>query len=254
MSKFCLKCGNELLDDAKFCNVCGAPVEENTVSQEGTQETSQGSGMNKEEFMQKASETAQKTVKAVSDTANKVVDSIPDDIKDKVKGNDKIKIGIIAGAAVVFLLFVGLLFGVVSKSPKKVVKNYIVSMYTANVKKYTKTLHPEMVEYFEDEYNRDYEDFLEAVLDSSEDEYGDDIKIKKFKVTSSKKLSKDKCEDYEDELDDRYEIDAKIKAVYKVKGTFTIKGDDDDEDMKFKAYVIKTKGKYYVYSCELEKD
>ena len=127
-------------------------------------------------------------------------------------------------------------------------------MFEADVKKYTKTVHPEIIEYYEDEYDRDYEDYLEYLLDSAEDEYGSDIKVKKFKVTSSKKLSKNKCEDYEEMLDDSYDINAKIKGVYKLKGTFNIKGDDDDEDMKFTAMVIKTKGKYYVYSLDMEED
>ena len=107
---------------------------------------------------------------------------------------------------------------------------------------------------FDKNFENQCEDYLEYLLDSAEDEYGSDIKVKKFKVTSSKKLSKNKCEDYEEMLDDSYDIDAKIKGVYKVKGTFTIKGDDDDEDMKFTAMVIKTKGKYYVYSLDMEED
>lgn len=251
MSKFCLKCGNELDDNAKFCNVCGASAEGETAKKENTESTS---GINKEELMQKASDTAQKTVKAVNDTANKVVDSIPDDIKAKVGGEGKTKMILIAGVAVVALLVICLLFNGLSGSPKKVVKKQLVAMFEADVKAYTKTIHPEILEYYEDEYDRDYEDYLEYFVDAAEDEYGSDVKIKKFKVTSTKKLSKNKCEDYEEILDDSYDIDAKIKGVYKVKGTFTIKGDDDDEDMKFTAIVLKTKGKYYVYSLDMEED
>ena len=253
MSKFCLKCGNALDDGAKFCNVCGAPSE-NVETKKENADANETSGINKEELMQKASDTAQKTVKAVNDTANKVVDSIPGDIKAKVGGEGKTKIILFAGVAVIALLVVCLFVGALSGKPKKVVKKQLEAMVEADVKKYTKTVHPEIIEYFEDEYDRDYEDYLEYLLDEAEDEYGSDVKIKKFKVTSSKKLSKNKCEDYEEILDDSYDIDANIKGVYKVKGTFTIKGDDDDEDMKFTAFVIKTKGKYYVYSLDMEED
>ncbi|MBQ4524274.1 MAG: zinc ribbon domain-containing protein [Lachnospiraceae bacterium] len=253
MSKFCLKCGNELDDNAKFCNVCGAAVENTETSKEGT-DTVSTSGINTEELMQKASDTAQKTVKAVNDTANRVVDSIPDDIKAKVGGAGKTKIILFAGVAVVALLVVCLLVSAMSSGPKKAVKKQIKAMYSADAKDYVKTVHPDMVEYYEDEWGRDFDEYVDAVLESAEDEYGDDIKVKKFKVESSKKLSKDKCEDYEEELEDYYDLDISIKAVYKVKGTFTIKGDDDDEDMEFKAYVIKSKGKYYVYSIDIEED
>ena len=122
MSKFCLKCGNALDDDAKFCNVCGAPSENEETKKENADATS---GINKEELMQKASDTAQKTMKAVNDTANKVVDSIPDDIKAKVGGEGKTKIILFAGVAVIALLVVCLFAGALSGKPKKVVKKQL---------------------------------------------------------------------------------------------------------------------------------
>ena len=253
MSKFCLKCGKELDDNMKFCNVCGAEVG-NADGSNGAKDAT-ASGINTDELKQKASDAAQKTAKVVGETANKMVDAIPDEIKNKVGGAGKAKIIVLAGAAVIAFLIIALLASTMSGGPKKAAKKYINAMYTGDVKDYKKVMIPDLVEYLEDEYDEDYYDeVLENRIDYLEDEYGDDIKVKKLKVKSSKKLSDKKCDNYEESLDDYYDIDVKIKAAYKVKGTFTIKGDDDDEDMEFEAYVIKVKGKYYVYDMDISED
>lgn len=47
-------------------------------------------------------------------------------------------------------------------------------------------------------------------------------------------------------MDDSSDTDVKVEAMYEVKGTFTVKSDDGDKDMKFHGYVFKIKGKYYL--------
>lgn len=148
----------------------------------------------------------------------------------------------IVGVVVLVLLFVlfGSLFGGGYKKP---IDNYIKGLEKADWKTFSKSLPKEQKETIED--NFDGEEFLEEMLESLEDEYGEKIKIT-YKITDKSKLSKKKIEDFEEEYEDVYDEEIKISKAYKIKVKVTIKGKDDKETNKVSFVVGKIKGKWYM--------
>lgn len=266
MSNICKKCGCELEDDARFCPECGTavspeasqPAEEtqnvtnDTPQEQQTENTTTAAAnqqiINTEALKQKVNETADK----VKDATNKVMDSIPNDIK-----NDNQKIGMIAAIAIgviILLLLVIAVKGCAGGGYKNITKKYYQAVVSENGEAVRKLMVPDVVEYMEDEWDYDFDDMTENMTESFEDDLGNKIKVKSYKVEKAKKLDKDDLEDIEDDLDDTYDSSSSVKAGYKVKGTFTLKGKDDDADYKYTTVVIKTEGHWYIYTISLEED
>lgn len=224
MSKFCQNCGAEMEEDAVFCTNCGT----------------------KEQQI----ETPSEEVSVETNAVNQFVDSAV----EKVKANPKLLA--FGGAAVVAVLaIVIILTTLFGGGYKKAIDNFVDVSFKGKVNKIEKLAPKEYWEYLEEEEDFDideaieeYEDEFDDNIDELEDEYGKNIKVK-YKITDKDKLSDKKIDKIAEALKDKYDIKKKsVKAGYEVDVELTIKGSEDDDENDATLTVIKIGGSWYIVS------
>lgn len=222
----CKKCGKEIPEGTKFCTGCGEPVEAAASPVEGTAE-----GKNP-------------------------MKAIPDDKKKLIIG---------AGCAVVALVVVILLFGMIfGDSPKKTFKAFVTGTFSCDVKKvWNNSITAQKAQkaldvYDKDDYEDDYQDAKDDAEDQKADWKDDGIKYKvKIDISKVEKIKK-KDREFEwaqELLEDRYDcnaskvkefaiVEAKIKAEYYEDGD---RDKDNDVDPGRTQYLlIKIGGNWYM--------
>ncbi len=90
------------------------------------------------------------------------------------------------------------------------------------------------------EFCEDAEDVMEEMKEYLEDDYGKNVKFS-VKFLDKKDAKKREIKNLE-KLYDSTDNDIEIKKAYKVKLELTIKGKDDDENMKLWLYSVNIKG------------
>lgn len=217
MSKFCEKCGAQMEDNMSFCMSCGAKVE-------GAVPT------------------------AEADTNGAAAKKLPE---------GAVKLGIAAIAVILVIVIISSLFGSSYKDP---IKSYEKIMNGKISKSSVEKLAPdEYWEYCADEadekvkdYIKDYVDDLkdsyEDSIEEMEDEYGKNVKYS-FKIEDKKELSDKKVEKIAEALNDRYDIKEKsVKKAYKLDVEVTVKGKEDDDDYDTEMVSVKIGGNWYLIS------
>lgn len=154
---------------------------------------------------------------------------------------------ILAGGAAVILLVLILIISLIAGGGyKKPINNFVKGINKADSERIVKSMFTEdMLEDsdvdFDDIYD-EMDDALDDSLDELEDEFGDDIKVK-FSIDKKKEIKDKKLKDYEDFYDDYFDANVDIKKGYKITGTLSIEGDeDDDETDDVEIIVLKIKG------------
>lgn len=209
MSKFCENCGAEMDDNETVCKHCGPQAE------------------------------AEQTAPVEEPISN---DTTVDNNTSTAKTNNTKNIAIIAGIAAVVVILIAIICSIFGGGWKKPIDNYFKGMEKANAKTYLKA-YPEFMDM--DETVDD--DFMEDMMDSFEDEYGEKIKIS-YKITKKEKIKKDDLENVQKYIDKKYDEDVKVSAGYEVKVKATIKGKEDEDTDTQKMYVYKIDGKWYYMS------
>ena len=154
------------------------------------------------------------------------------------KSNNTKNIAIIAGIAAAVVILLVVIFSIFGGGYKKPIDNYFKGMQKGNAETYLKAFP----EFMDMDKNVD-EDYMEDMLDSFEDEYGEKIKIS-YKITKKEKIKKADLEDVQKYIEKRYEEDVKVSAGYEIKVKATIKGKDDEDTDTQKMYVYKIDGKW----------
>lgn len=224
-----------------FCKYCGKEIPEGSVCscEEAQAETSSAA-------------PTQTSVTNETNGGSQASNPVADVISSIKNGNSNMTVLIAAGAAVllaIIILICVLCSGGYKKPFNKVVKGFnkedpeiILSAFFTE----------DMIE-SGDEWDGDYDDAIDdfddamdEMIDALEDKYGKDLKIK-FDIDSKKPIKEGKLEDFEDEYDDEFDMDVEIKKGYKIKGTISIEGSkDDDEIDDIEISVIKIKGEGWV--------
>ncbi len=231
--KKCEKCGKEIMDDAVVCPDC-EKIGEKSAPIINTDE------------LRKRAEDIGSTIKNYD--YNKLV---PEAIKEKVPGKYQkfLPFGILALAIAVVIV----LFSMCGSSYKKTLKyaEQIENGKFSNIEK----LAPKDVfeDYLDDDMDMDKKEYIEYcedryddIIDSLEDEYGDNIKID-LKIEDKKKLSDKKLDDWREYLDETYDIpEKKVKKAYKLEIKQTIKGSEDKEEIDFDLVAVKIGGNWYL--------
>jgi DNA-directed RNA polymerase subunit M/transcription elongation factor TFIIS len=212
MSKFCENCGAEMEDNETVCKYCG-PKEDK-----------------KEEVKE---EVKKETAEVKNESTEAVKESKPMDVK---------KIGIIAGAVALAVLVLTLIINIVSGGWKTPIDNYFKGMQKADAKMYLKAF-PEFLDK-DDTIDKEY---MKDMLENLEDEYGKNIKIK-YEVTKKEKIKKDDLSKVQEYIEKKYDEKVKVSAGYEVKVKATIKGKDDEDTDTQKMYVYKIDGKWKYFS------
>ncbi len=254
MSKFCNSCGAQLEDDAVFCTNCGATQQNVGQPNPGNQYQQQG---NQAGFTQAAGNAAQSVAGAVKQTFDGVtVDSVigamnPNEIKNvgKTKNNNTIiRLCAIAAVIIIVVIILCIIFG--GKSYEKPIDNLCKAIEKTDGSAMADALpdyiNDSVEDYMDSEYDsveEYYEEMLYDILDEYEDEYGKNIKIK-YDVIKKKEIKESDLEDKEDEISEYYDEDVKVSKGYELKVEMTIKGKDDDDTDTSWISVYKIDGKW----------
>lgn len=232
MSKFCEFCGAQMEDNASVCPGCNAtPSGANaTVNTTGVNNASvTGNVENNNANIGTVDSAVSSTATASAPNKNKIVPMI------------------IAGFAA--LVFLSIVVSVLGGGFKKPLDNFAKGFNKEDAK-YLMKAYPELYsEEFEDYLGNDFEDFLEDSLESSidrlEDKYGKNIKVK-YKVLDKEKMDKDDLEDLEDEIEDDLDESVKISKGYELEVEFTVKGKKKARTKEIDVNVIKMDGKWVI--------
>lgn len=166
-------------------------------------------------------------------------------------------IAAIIGVVVIIALVIVLLSSC-GGSPEKTVENYIDASFNgtgedvydaSNIEAFFDLLVKE------GEWDKDdLEDVRENIIDSFdernddnrddfEDEYGEDWSID-VEITKTKELKNSDLKDYEEILEEYYDIEVDIEEGYTVKVKITIEGEDGDDKERGEFTVLKINGKW----------
>lgn len=210
MSKFCENCGAEMDENDVVCNNCAPKAEEPAV-EPATEATA--------------------TTEATSNTAKK----------------DTKKLAIIGGAiAAVVLVIVFLIFSLVGGKYKAPIKNIVKGMNKSDAKVFLKA-YPDFLK-----MDKTYDDDkLKDQKKDMEKEYGDNVKYS-CKILKKEKIEKDDLKHVEEYVKDTYDEDVKIKKGYELKVEEKYKGKDDFDYATTTKYVYKIDGKWKVLSVSPE--
>lgn len=163
--------------------------------------------------------------------------------------------GLVAGVAVIVLVFSSLFGG----GYKKPVKDYVKALNHCDTKKLLSVMLPDdKIKELKKEMKDSIIDWdalldkidesLEDNMEELEDDYGKNVKIS-AEILDKKKIKGDELEEIQEEYEDLY--DAEVKKAYKLNVEMTIKGKKDKETNKSSLYVVKVKGddwKIYDYN------
>lgn len=233
---FCPSCGRANPDEAKFCEGCGAALAAPVAQQV-------------EEYAAEPEYTYS-----------------PEYETPAPSNNNPLKLILaIAIPVVAIALVVGILFGLdvfTHKSEKAVKKAMLATLKGDGEALYEVTVDPHMLEEMLDSEYSDYDDEAdvidefkdraEDIRDNLEDEYGDNLKLKEFKVKKVTKYKKDEIKELAEYLEEEYDYDdGALQDVRVLKVKTTIKGSDDDESNTDEIVVTKIKGKWYVNNTAL---
>ena len=203
MSKFCENCGAEIDDNQVVCPNCGNGAEEIKAEEVKTEAT--------------------QTTTSTSSTA---------------KSNNVKTYAIIGGIAAAVVVLIAIIISIVSGGWKKPIDNYFKGMEKGNLKTYQKAFP----DFYNDKVDLDDDD-MDKMHDSLEDEYGEKIKIT-YKITKKENIKKDDLKKVEEYISKVYDEDVKVSAGKEVKVKATIKGKDDEDTDTQKMYVYKINGKW----------
>lgn len=225
MSKHCVNCGAESLDNATVCGNCGTPL--------------------------------------ATEKKNKLADicaKIP--LLNKLQPKLQVLIAKIVMIAVPvcivgFIALVAIVLIAVNSGPKAALKDYFKALEKTDVDGYVDLMPEQNKSYYDDDEDT-LEDLVEVILkerlDDYEEDYGNNVKIK-IKVTKKEDMTniflKEIKEDYKNDDDLK---DIEIKAGAEIDFDITIKGKDDEADGDGTAYLIKEDGKWKVYTVEFDVD
>ena len=202
MSKLCSSCGASVNDDTSFCPSCGAILTSTASSPVATEPS-----------------------------------YYPEEPTATNNKSTLIGIGVIAVALILVIVLIFSLTGGRS-GYKKPLNNYFKGLAKGDWKTFSSALPKEMSEEL-----GDYGDqMMEALSESLEQQFGDNIKIT-YKIKEKKKLDKDAIKELVNELEED-DIKFDISQAYQLKLEVTIKGDDDDKTDNIKLAVGKVDGKW----------
>lgn len=226
MSKFCEFCGAQMEDNASVCPGCnatpsGANATVNTTEVNNASVT--GNVENNNANIGTVESAVSSTATASTPNKNKIVPMI------------------IAGFAA--LVFLTIVVSVLGSGYKKPLDNFVKGFNKEDAK-YLVKVYPEI--YVEEYLDEDkLEESLEDVLEELEDKYGKNIKLK-YKVTDKEKVDKDDLEDLEEDYEDRLDETIKISKGYELEVDVTVKGKKKERTKEMDIVVLKMDGEWAI--------
>ena len=250
MSKFCVKCGAQLMDDDRFCTKCGAPVD-GTVAAPETPNVFSNAVDKMKPLVNGAMDKADELVRKAK---NIDVDEIMETAKKDPK---KLLIPAIAAVAVVAVAVVLILIlGMGGKPYTKALDLMVDVIAKGKMEKIEQMAPAEYWEYMEDWRDIDLDDNIDEISDAWEDmmeewedDYGDKIKVS-YEIQKEEKLSDRKLKKLANALEENYDIDTEdVMEAYEIKVKLTIKGSDDDDTEKTEMVMVKIGKSWYMVTA-----
>lgn len=159
-------------------------------------------------------------------------------------------------ALCVVMLFCVLSLTACGNNYESMVEDYITALYTGETEDFLNAMNYEAfwdilvdegewdeddLEDAKDEFIDSWDKILEYYQAALEDEYGDDFDFD-VEIMRSKELKNSELHDYEDSIEDNYDIEVEIDEGYSVKYKMTI----DDESEKGEVTVVKINGEWVI--------
>lgn len=208
MSKFCENCGAEMEENETVCKSCAPKTEPEEAKVEEP--------------------VAENTTSSTNEPAG--------------KSKDVKKLAIIGGGiAVAVVALIVLIVSIVGGRYKAPIKNYYKGLNKCDASTYMKAF-PEFVN---DKVNKNLDD--DDLKDDKKDDekvYGDNIKYS-YKILKKTKIDKDDLKNVQEYVEKTYDEKVKITKGFKVKIEAKTKGKDDYSYGTMTEYVYKIDGKWY---------
>jgi hypothetical protein len=211
---FCPKCGKPFEENAANCAFCGA---KNPAA----------------------------PAPAVNPKVNEIV--------NKAKSLNKKNVVIVAVAAIAIIAVISLLASLLGGGYKKAIDNFFAFSIECDADKLDDLAPAKYWDELEDEYDvklkdikEEIEESFEEQLESLEDYYGKNIKVK-YDILDKEELDEDDLDEIKDELKEKYGISKKsVKKALEVEVEATIKGKDDEDTQEQDMIIVKIDNKWYI--------
>lgn len=227
---YCIKCGAENENNARFCVECGAKLQnvhmgrENVVTEKKVTE--------KLPYINKMEEVTKKSQK---------------ESRRKIKIVPIIILLVLVAAVVVFPKFI-----MSGQAEKKILKEFVEAEMTGDTEKLIDILPEEVLEAARTEGGMSRNELAEemrkqfdSVIGTLESTYGEDWKYS-YKINSIKKVSQEDLEDIKDMYSDELEMELDISEVKTAKVEVNVSGNDLDNTLTLDVNLLKIKNKWYL--------
>lgn len=256
MSKFCKKCGAELVDEAVFCKDCGTRVEEIQQETAPANEQVEATAPAEESTACEcacadcnADCEAQVAEEAKESGIAGVVNGFISKLKNKDKNTLLITAGVILSVIVLFVLTIALSGG----GYEDAVDNYMKVAYKGKAS-LIEDLAPEAYwEYVEDkedlkldEIEEIYEeDAFDTMMKLLEAMIGDDVSVS-YDIVDTDELSESKLDNIKDTMKERYDIPRKnVGDAIEIEIEAVLEGDEDEDEQEMTMYAVEIDGDWY---------
>ena len=247
MEKFCTNCGKEFNNDDMFCMQCGTKREMEQPAPQPVAPAMETAPLEQETpVMQKETYTYAESYENDNSEKPGRVDMILGWVKKNVKW-----VAIGGGALLAVIILLAILVGS-SGDYTKPLDNYI-DLMNGDIDVIADMAPEAYWEYCEDELDKDLDDMIEEyeelyedfILESLEEEYGEDISFS-YEIVDEKELSTKKLDAIKDGLKENYDIAKKsVTDGMELEVELTIEGDDDEDSDETDMYVVKIDGDWY---------
>lgn len=261
---FCRNCGQQLADEAKFCEKCGTSTAQEQIIDEATP-------VAEDQIVEEVSPAAENQIVEESSPAAEEIPASegyqPEyaavEMSAAPAGVFKEVPAIIAVAAVAIFVIILAVSGVFKHGSEKALDKYFKSIVKEDAKAYAElTADPYRLEELidndvyddEEDYIDDCADYVESIHENLEDEYGDDFKID-YEIRKVTKYDKDEIEDLDEYLSDERDYPSGVlKDVRVLKVRVSIEGEDDDDKNTNEVVLTKIDNKWYFDSVFYSED
>lgn len=227
---YCIKCGAENENNAKFCVECGAKLQnvhmgrENAVTEKKVTE--------KLPYMNKMEEVTTKSQK---------------ESRRKIKIVPIIILLVLVAAVVVFPKFI-----MSGQAEKKIIKEFVKAEMTGDAEKIIDILPEEVLEIVKTEGGMSRNELAEvmrkqfdSVIGTLESTYGEDWKYS-YKIKSIKKVSQEDLEDIKDMYSNDLELELDISEAKTAEVEINVSGNQIENSNTLDVSLIKVGGTWYL--------
>ncbi len=255
---FCKKCGSQLKDNAKFCGVCGTPVEVATPAAPVADPFAQAAPVAPaaDPFAQAApvapqyNPMPQGTPIQPAQQWGPMMTPAPKNKKSKTPLFIGIGVAALIAVIILVVVLVSACSGGGASTPEDAVNAYFEALNNKDFGDFEDIMYPAFIEETFDEELYSKSEFIDKFVQKANPDDGK-VTFSNVKVTEKSNASSSEISEANSMLKS-YDSYIKIEKMAEVEGTVKIKTEDDTATYEFEATVVKAGGDWYIIKVSVE--